>query len=55
LAGAKNNVEDAFLTRVGVKARRFKKAMVQSDGVPFAAVAKREGVSRIRQKPRAGV
>ena len=37
---------DARLVKLLIKARRFNTTLVDSDGVPFAALAKREGVSR---------
>jgi site-specific DNA recombinase len=37
---------DARLIKVLLKARRFNATLVGSDGVPFAALAEREGVSR---------
>ena len=36
---------DARLIKLLVRARRFNATLVGSDGVPFAALAKREGVS----------
>jgi hypothetical protein len=36
---------DARLVRLLITARRFNAALLNSDGVPFAALAKREGVS----------
>jgi DNA invertase Pin-like site-specific DNA recombinase len=36
---------DARLIKLLIRARRFSTTLVDSDGVPFAAVAKREGVS----------
>ena len=36
---------DARLVKLLIRARRFNAALVDSDGVPFAALAKREGVS----------
>ena len=36
---------DARLIKLLIRARRFNAALVDSDGVPFAALAKREGVS----------
>ena len=36
---------DARLIKLLIRARRFNAALVGSDGVPFAALAKREGVS----------
>jgi site-specific DNA recombinase len=36
---------DARLVKLLLKARRFNAALVGSDGVPFAALAEREGVS----------
>ena len=36
---------DARLIKLLIKARRFNAALVRSDGVPFAALAEREGVS----------
>jgi hypothetical protein len=36
---------DARLVKLMIKARRFNAALLNSDGVPFAALAKREGVS----------
>jgi hypothetical protein len=36
---------DARLIKLLIRARRFNAALVSSDGVPFAALAKREGVS----------
>src|SRR5262245_43151045 len=36
---------DTRLTKLLIKARRFNTALIGSDGVPFAALAKREGVS----------
>jgi site-specific DNA recombinase len=36
---------DARLVKLLIKARRFNAALLGSDGVPFAAVAKREGVT----------
>jgi len=36
---------DARLVKLLIRARRFNAALVASDGVPFAALAKREGVS----------
>jgi len=36
---------DARLVKLLIRARRFNAALVGSDGVPFAALAKREGVS----------
>jgi len=36
---------DARLIKLLIRARRFKAALVGSDGVPFTALAKREGVS----------
>ena len=36
---------DARLIKLLVRARRFNTALVGSDGVPFVALAKREGVS----------
>jgi site-specific DNA recombinase len=36
---------DARLIKLLIKARRFNAALVGSDGMPFAALAKREGVS----------
>jgi hypothetical protein len=36
---------DARLVKLLIKARRFNAALLNSDGVPFAAVAKREGVT----------
>jgi DNA invertase Pin-like site-specific DNA recombinase len=36
---------DARLIKLLIRARRFNAALVHSDGVPFAALAKREGVS----------
>jgi len=36
---------DARLIKLLIKARRFNAALVGSDGVPFSAVAKRQGVS----------
>ena len=36
---------DARLVKLLIKARRFNAALLDSDGVPFAAVAKREGVT----------
>ena len=37
---------DARLIKLLIRARRFNATLVGSDGVPFAALAKREGVSR---------
>ena len=37
---------DARLIKLLIRARRFNAALVGSDGVPFAALTKREGVSR---------
>jgi site-specific DNA recombinase len=37
---------DARLIKLLVRARRFNATLVQNDGVPFAALALREGVSR---------
>src|SRR5439155_6866929 len=37
---------DARLIKLVVRARRFNATLVQSDGVPFAGLAMREGVSR---------
>src|SRR5271165_7245048 len=37
---------DARLVKLLIRARRFNAALVVSDSVPFAALAKREGVSR---------
>ena len=36
---------DARLIKLLIKARRFNTALVRSEGVPFAALAEREGVS----------
>ena len=36
---------DARLIKLLVKARRFNAALLDSDGMPFSALAKREGVS----------
>jgi site-specific DNA recombinase len=36
---------DARLVKLLIRARRFNAGLVGSDGVPFAALAKREGVS----------
>ena len=36
---------DARLIQLLVKARRFNAALLNSDGMPFSALAKREGVS----------
>ena len=36
---------DARLVKLLITARRFNAALLNSDGVPFAALAKREGVS----------
>ena len=36
---------DARLIKLLIRARRFNAALVGSDGVPFAALAKQEGVS----------
>ena len=36
---------DARLIKLLIRARRFNTALVGSDGVPFSAVAKRQGVS----------
>ena len=36
---------DARLIRLLIKARRFNAALHRTDGVPFAALAEREGVS----------
>ena len=36
---------DARLIKLLIRARRFNAALVDNDGVPFAALAKREGVS----------
>jgi hypothetical protein len=36
---------DARLIKLLIKARRFNAALVRSEGVPFAALAEREGVS----------
>jgi len=36
---------DARLVKLLIRARRFNAALLDSDGVPFAALAKREGVS----------
>ena len=36
---------DARLVKLLIKARRFNAALLDSDGVPFATVAKREGVT----------
>ena len=36
---------DARLIKLLIRARRFNSTLVDSDGVPFAALAKREGVS----------
>jgi len=36
---------DARLIKLLIKARRFNAALICSDGVPFAALAEREGVS----------
>jgi len=36
---------DAWLVKLLIKARRFNAALVRSDGVPFAVLAEREGVS----------
>jgi hypothetical protein len=36
---------DARLIKLLIRARRFNATLVGSDGVPFAALAKREGVS----------
>jgi len=36
---------DARLIKLLIRARRFNAALVCSDGVPFAALAKQEGVS----------
>jgi hypothetical protein len=36
---------DARLVKLLIRARRLNAALVGSDGVPFAALAKREGVS----------
>jgi hypothetical protein len=36
---------DARLVKLLTRARRFNAALIGSDGVPFAALAKREGVS----------
>jgi len=36
---------DARLVKLLIKAGRFNAALLDSDGVPFAAVAKREGVT----------
>jgi len=36
---------DARLVKLLIRARRFNATLVDSDGVPFAALAKREGVS----------
>ena len=36
---------DARLIKLLIRARRFNAALVDSDGVPFAALVKREGVS----------
>jgi len=36
---------DARLIKLLIRARRFNATLVDSDGVPFAALAKREGVS----------
>ena len=36
---------DARLIKLLIKARRFNAALVRSEGVPFAALAKQEGVS----------
>jgi hypothetical protein len=37
---------DARLIKLLLKARRFNATLVGNDGVPFAALAEREGVSR---------
>ena len=37
---------DARLIKLLIRARRFNAALAGSDGVPFAALAKQEGVSR---------
>ena len=37
---------DARLVRLLLRARRFKTTLAQGEGVPFAALAEREGVSR---------
>ena len=37
---------DARLIKLLVRARRFNTTLFESDGVPFAALAEREGVSR---------
>ena len=37
---------DARLIKLLLRARRFNATLAQSEGVPFAALAKREGVSR---------
>ena len=37
---------DARLIKLLIRARRFNAALVGNDGVPFAALTKREGVSR---------
>jgi len=37
---------DARLIKLLIKARRFNAALVRNDGVPFSALAEREGVSR---------
>jgi len=36
---------DVRLVKLLIKARRFNAALLNSDGVPYAALAKREGVS----------
>jgi len=36
---------DARLVKLLIRARRFNATLLDSDGVPFAALAKREGVS----------
>ena len=35
---------DARLIKLLIRARRFNRTLVESDGVPFAVLAKREGV-----------
>jgi site-specific DNA recombinase len=37
---------DARLIKLLIRARRFNATLIDSDGVPFAALAKREGVSQ---------
>jgi hypothetical protein len=37
---------DARLVKLLIRARQFNATILDSDGVPFAALAKREGVSR---------